>query len=409
MNRAMLFLRLVFLFVPCAFTAGKAIARPVEVPAVSRSTEPDSGTFEAAGPEHRFDEILQRIRRGGFFSSRAGREQWNNLVQTHRAAIVASSSHAEFADRLNALIAATGQSHFQYFTDDELDYWLLSSALERGGARLLVDHVGIIPSRISGRWFVAGILESSPASDADICVGDELVAVDDGPFTPVEAFRGRSGRPVQIELRRTPGHSHFVELVPVRESMTAAIHRAMRASIRSFVRDGRTFVYAHVWTLLGAGRMFSDLAAEAADADGVILDFRDGYGGTTTAATWFLLGRGPSPVGGRSLSPPACPMVVLTGAGTRSAKEIVVNAARDANRIIMVGERTAGAVTTVDLAHTGPVGLDGYLMLPGQRLSLEGKPQQPDFAMSRKIPYAAGADPQLELGTEVLSAWLVTH
>ena len=100
------------------------------------------------------------------------------------------------------------------------------------------------------------------------------------------------------------------------------------------------------------------------------------------------------------------PVVILTGEGTRSAKEIVVDAARRMGRALLVGEATAGAVTAVDTARSGPVGADAYLLLPGERLKLEGRPTQPDFLMSRVIPYSGGRDPQLEMAREVLAAWL---
>ena len=63
-------------------------------------------------------------------------------------------------------------------------------------------------------------------------------------------------------------------------------------------------------------------------------------------------------------------MVILTGDGTRSAKEIVVDAVKRTGRAPLIGEATPGHVTSV--GGVVAVGEDGLLLLPGQKFSLDG-------------------------------------
>jgi C-terminal processing protease CtpA/Prc len=93
--------------------------------------------------------------------------------------------------------------------------------------------------------------------------------------------------------------------------------------------------------------------------------------------------------------------VILIADGTRSAKEIVVDAVQTAERAPLVGTPTPGEVTSVGAIRR--VGRDGLLMLPGQTFSLEGNPTKPDYPVSRDIRHCAGADPQLRKAKQVLA------
>ena len=93
--------------------------------------------------------------------------------------------------------------------------------------------------------------------------------------------------------------------------------------------------------------------------------------------------------------------MILIADGTRSAKEIVVDAVQRAERAPLVGEPTPGAVTSVGAVRR--VGKDGLLELPGQTFSLEGNPTLPDYPVKRDLPYCAGADPQMRKAKQVLT------
>ncbi|MGD2108633.1 MAG: S41 family peptidase [Phycisphaerae bacterium] len=327
-----------------------------------------------------------------------GERRWARLVRQHRDTIEQAATHRAFADAVNALIRDAGVSHFQYFTDAEWQFWHMRSAFWKGDPETEVCHVGIIPERIDGRWFVRGILEGSPAAGTRISVGDELLTVDGEAYDPVSPFRGTADLPTVIRLRRRPGLVYSVNIVPVRESLYDAMQEAMPRSIDIIEHDGLRMAYLHAWTMLGSGGEYKELAKLQDRVDGLLLDYRDGFGGTWHAAERFLLG------GGRrsdNRSHWQKPVVILIADGTRSAKEIVVDAVQTAGRAPLIGEPTPGHVTSVGAIRR--VGKDGLLELPGQTFSLEGNPTMPDYPVERRLPYCAGADPQMRKAKQVLS------
>jgi carboxyl-terminal processing protease len=356
--------------------------------------------FQPARCAQRLNEILGTIRSSNA-PSLIGAGSWTRLVAQHREAIEASRTHAAFATEVNRLIAAAGISHFHYYIDEDWDYWHLQSTFGDGKRSDKVAHIGIVPQRIDGRWFVRGILEGSVAVGSDLRVGDELLTVDGVPYTPIDALHGTEGRSTVIRVRRRPGLVLHVTIKPVRGSLYRAMQRAMQESIGVVEYNGLRFAYLHGWTMLGSAKEYRTLAKMEDDVDGLLLDYRDGYGGTWSRAERFLVGKTGHQFDSGSDRIWDKPVVILTGDGTRSAKEIVVDAVKRAKRAPLIGEATPGHVISV--GGVVSIGDDAMLMLPGHRFSLEGKPTLPDYPMAREIRYSAGADPQMRLAKEILA------
>jgi carboxyl-terminal processing protease len=153
------------------------------------------------------------------------------------------------------------------------------------------------------------------------------------------------------------------------------------------------------------------MRGEFAQADGLVLDLRGGWGGAVAEYTDafnpahpFMQMRGRE--GGWSTVSRVWdkPLVILIDEGTRSGKEMVSDALQRAGVATLVGTPTAGAVlggTTFPLS-------DGSLLmvavadvrLDGRRL--EANPVEPDVFVERPLPYCNGADPQLEAGYAAL-------
>jgi C-terminal processing protease CtpA/Prc len=100
-------------------------------------------------------------------------------------------------------------------------------------------------------------------------------------------------------------------------------------------------------------------------------------------------------------------MVAIVDSGTRSGMEILAYSLKTAG-VPLVGQRTAGAL----LAGRGFLLSDGSLLelavldvdLDGVRL--EGAGVAPDREVPFALPYAAGADPQLEAALTTLATRL---
>jgi carboxyl-terminal processing protease len=369
--------------------------------AVAKPARDATGRFRPSIAADRLVEVLNAVERSNA-PNLIGKDKWKNLIFSHGSAIVASRSHTDFARTLNELLHAGGVSHFHYLTDDEWAYWHLVGVFGREGRDVEVEHAGIYPQPIDGRWYVRGVLEGSPAAEADIKVGDELIAVDGEPYVPIASWRGKAGRSVTLTLARREGERFDTTVVPVRESLGTAVRRAMVESVRVIEHEGLRFAYAHAWMLLGEAPMYGRLLELQDDVDGLLLDYRDGVGGTPGPAQRFLLGRGS---GGSNAKVWHKPAVILIADGTRSAKELVVHAVRQAGRAPLIGTPTPGNVTAVGrMVH---VGTDGFLLIPGFKFPIEGKPTIPDHLIDRRIPHLAGADPQLELAKEIAAQLIV--
>ncbi len=372
------------------------------------AVRPQLQTFTEVGAEARLLDVMQRID-NSHVKGLVGVQRWRQLQQQYQDSIKSAKTHSDFARELNAMLHDAEISHFQYMTDREWSYWHLRGDWEPYLQAVKVAHVGLVTQRIEGKWFVRGVLEGSPAVGCGILVGDELVAVDGEAYAEVDSFRHKEGQPVVVTLRRDPKTTYDVTLTPILENFALAIQRAMIQSVRIVEHDNRKFAYAHIWTLLAPPTVFRRLSLVEDDVDGLLLDFRDGVGGRTEAAMWFLLGNRSRTGGVPRVTPWQKPVVILTDSGTRSAKEIVVDAVRRAGRAVLVGAPTPGEVTAVDVQRTNSVGSDGFLMLPWYRFMLEHHPTQPDFLVRRPLPYSSGRDPQMALALDVLTSSIVAH
>jgi len=379
-------------------------ATSAEAPDGRGSARPAAERFHEVGAAARWAEIDDRVEQSNA-PPLVGPARWQAMSQTRTHDIEACVTHHDFARTVNDLFADTGVSHFHYYTERDWSYWHLLSVFFSDEPGVQVEHIGIVPERIAGRWFVGGILEGSPAESTRLRVGDELLSVDGEPYRPIASFRGRAGQQIHLTVRRRPRLSLEVAIVPVKESLHVAVQRAVRRSLRVIEHGRWKLAYLHGWTLLGAGEEYERLTAMQDQVDGLLLDYRDGFGGRWDMATRFLLGTDDDGDGQHRDPQWRKPVVVLIGDGTRSAKEIVVSAAQASGRALLVGEPSPGDVTSVGAVLR--VGGDGLLMLPGHRFELEDHPTQPDVAVSRDLRYCAGADPQLKRALEVLVEGIV--
>jgi carboxyl-terminal processing protease len=148
------------------------------------------------------------------------------------------------------------------------------------------------------------------------------------------------------------------------------------------------------------------------DADALIWDLRDGWGGAHPRYLNAFNPYGPTltltdrdgdanTVGFRWRKPVA----MLINSGTRSGKEVLAYGFKKNGFGAVIGERTAGAL----LAGTAFLLSDGGLLIlavndaavDGERV--EGKGVDPTIEVPFDIRYAAGQDPQLDKAIAVLA------
>ncbi|WP_225322849.1 carboxyl-terminal processing protease CtpZ [Synechococcus sp. RSCCF101] len=212
-----------------------------------------------------------------------------------------------------------------------------------------------------GSVVVIAPLEGSPAAEAGIESGTELIAVDGasvsvlGLETTAARLRGEAGTQVILQLRdpgAAPGETTEVTLERRQVDLRPVRSRRVRL-------DGHTFGYVRL-TQFSEGvpdqliQALADLSGKG--IEGLILDLRNNSGGLVEAglavADAFLVGVPIVETRNREgidelLSAHAeqaydGPMVTLVNGGTASASEILAGALQDADRSPLMGRTSFG-------------------------------------------------------------------
>ena len=382
-----------------------------------------------AGPGDLLEEIAGIVQRDFYSAARLEEVGWSASVARAKEAVRRAPDRAARHDALRALMASLRTSHTAFYPREDPSYWALASIFESylekscprervPGFPITVDDIGVFWMQIDGEWFAGGVYPGGPADQGGLKLGDRAISAGGQPFSPVEAFRGKAGRPVTLEVQRTRGGRPLqLQVTPRPVRPQEELRRATRDGFQVLERRGRRIAYLHVWSWAGpeAQQVVVELVGKANDAgvDGFVLDLRDGWGGADPSylAMFFrevpvresVARDGKTQRFDFQIRKPA---VLLINGGTRSGKEGFAYGARKHRLARLVGERTAGAVL-----YGRPYCLgDGSLLwlavmdarMDGERL--EGRGVEPDVAVPFDVRYAAGEDVQLERALELLSA-----
>jgi carboxyl-terminal processing protease len=208
-----------------------------------------------------------------------------------------------------------------------------------------------------------------------------------------------------------------ISVTPADLHPNAMFLRGLQASARVIGAGDNTRIgYVHVWSYASprVQSALEDLIADGPlrDADALIWDLRDGWGGAQPEYLDLFNPRAPTmQVKSRDGETGMVdvkwrkPVAMLINGGTRSGKEVLAYGFKEYRLGELIGNRTEGAV----LAATAfLIGDEGLLLLAvedvlvdGQRL--EGVGVAPTIEVAFDPRYAAGADPQLERAVQVLS------
>ncbi len=375
-----------------------------------------------------FDEVW-RIVRDRFYDPRLHGLDWSAVGQRYRTRAAEAGDRDARAVIVNRMLDELGASHTRLFTPDEPAYYQLADIFERplqrqGFSRIwpsgqvTYPAIGIFTETdAKGRVFVTGVIAGAPAARGGLLVGDEIVAADGAMFQPVGSFRGKVGVPVQLTVRRTPeGPTLAIGVVPEELNPAAMFLKGLEDGARTITANGRRIGYVHVWSyaswryqsalenLLGSGKL--------KDADALVWDLRDGWGGAQPEYLDLFNGRSPTlTLTGHDGKPGLAnfrwrkPVAMLVNEDTRSGKEVLAQGFETYDMGPVIGTRTEGAV----LAATAFLISDDSLLLlavddvrvDGRRL--EGVGVKPTVPVAFDRRHAAGADPQLDRAVQILS------
>jgi len=417
--RASVLLRLSLVALAFTLAWSAAPLPPPIAPAAARSAD---GTTDTQA----FDEAW-RLVRDKFYDRNLKGLDWEAIGKTFRAQYAAATTDAARSGVINAMLQKLASSHTHHYTKDETAYYELADifryALRRDlpkyfpGRSVTYPGIGMFTREIDGKTFVAAVFPGLPAAKAGLLAGDEIVSADGKPFQPVGSFRDKVGKSVTLQIRRAAdGPVKDMTVEPKRIEPDEAFEEALKDSARIIEANGKRIGYVRVWSY--AGNRYQELLEEVLsegklkDADALIWDLRDGWGGAHPRYLNAFNPYGPTltltdrdgdtnVVGYRWRKPVA----MLINGGTRSGKEVLAYGFKKNGFGPVIGERTAGAL----LAATAFLLSDGSLLIlavdnasvDGERL--EGKGVAPTIEVPFDIRYAAGKDPQIDKAVEVLA------
>ena len=223
---------------------------------------------------------------------------------------------------------------------------------------------------------------------------------------------------MSLALQRGPSASPIaVKIAPANLQPGAMFLSGLQASARVITAGKARVGYVHVWSY--ASRRYQealeDLIGEGPlrDADALIWDLRDGWGGAQPEYLDLFNPRAPTLLaterdGDTSLIDVKWrkPVAMLINEGTRSGKEVLAYGFKKYGIGPLVGVRTEGAVLAATAYLIGDQGLlllaVEDVLVDGQRL--EGVGVTPTIEVPFDLRFAAGSDPQLDRAVQILAA-----
>jgi carboxyl-terminal processing protease len=404
-----------------AFATLACIAVPSSLTALTRSTPSMRAADMASANVKALDEAWQTVR-DSFYDPGFKGHDWNLIGRKYRG--FAADPKADVPDIINRMLSELGASHTGYYTPKELAYYDLADIFSGGLRRELkerfpngevtYDGIGMATRVIDGRLFISGVFDGFPAAKAGLMVGDEIISANGMPFAPVGSFAGKTSEKVHLAIRReAQGTPLTVDVVPQALKPNEAYLAAMRNSAHLVEKNGRKLGYVHIWSYARwqYQELLQDLVVgEFKDADALIWDLRDGWGGAqpdyldifnARAPTMTFKGRGDrQTINARWRKP----VILIINGGTRSGKEILAYGFQKYGYGEVVGTKSAGAV----LAARAFMQSNGNLLLLAvedvavDNERLEGVGVTPDHEVPFDIRYAKGADPQLAAAIDIL-------
>jgi len=377
------------------------------------------------------DEVWQTVNEH-FYDPNFNGVNWSAIRDTYRPKVAQAESPQQVADIINQMLAELNTSHTRFYTPEEPAYYQLLGVFLPRSSRLqeeltqflpegksIYSDVGIFTKALNNKRFINAILDGSPAAEAGLLVGDEMISVDGQPFHPIRSFAEKADQPVTVTIRRAIDQEpQNILVTPKRFDTTTMFLDALEASVQMIEQDNKKIGYVHVWSFAGdqyQAQLETELLyGDLKDADALVLDVREGWGGASPNYLNLYTPRSLSLTsiprdGTRHTSESAWnkPVVLLVNEGSRSGKEILAYGFQELNIGPVVGSKTAGAV----VAGSPFLMQDGsllYLAVTDVYLDnnqrLEGSGITPDIEVSFPLEYAQGIDPQKEQAVTVAAA-----
>ncbi|MCB0631897.1 MAG: S41 family peptidase [Saprospiraceae bacterium] len=339
---------LLYLVMLCSCTSSK---HKIDVTAI-----PPSFTYQQL-----FDALSDTVRIH-FYDTAFIQKTFPQLTAKYREQVLMVPDRAGFDRLVRDYLAEFHTSHTSYHTQDDHTYFHLAGIFEPlpnvqavfGADGVQYPSIGLLTERHNKEIVVVGVLDGSPAQAAGLLKGDVMQYLDREVYS-IAVLRKNLDRNISFPIKRG-GQSILVDVTPRMVRAQEEMQEACRQSARLIEKNGKKIAYIHMWSF--AGRQYYELLQEQllygdlAQADALILDIRDGWGGASPEYLNIFNRNIPNLVfydrqrQSRTFSTQwRKPVGLLINNGSRSGKEILAYGFKKYNIGPVIGEKTAGAVT----------------------------------------------------------------
>jgi carboxyl-terminal processing protease len=244
-----------------------------------------SSLAQAAAPSSRYealgDEVVRTVRSHFYDPARAA--AW---ADKHAGYGREARSDEDFTRLTRAALAELQTSHTAYYPEDGVEQPQLRAifgAAIKGPWRSppRVPSLGVDFVERPEGYFARHVFAGGPAQKAGLLRGDRVLSADGKPFHPVRSLR--AGRPVRLEVERSKGSAPLqLTLTPRRINPKEEWLQAQEKGSEVVQVGGKRVAYQHLFSCAGPEHqalLAETLQERFKDADALVVDFRDGWGG----------------------------------------------------------------------------------------------------------------------------------
>ncbi|MEO1402328.1 MAG: S41 family peptidase [Cyanobacteria bacterium J06635_1] len=371
-----------------------------------------------------FDAVWETVN-DNFYDPDFNGVDWAAMGKQYRPQVAQAPSQAEKATLINEMLDQLQTSHTHLYTSNEPAYYQLlgifyprlpdlqTQLQERfPDGKIEYAGIGIVTAEIKENTFVKAIFDGSPAATAGLQVGDQILSVDDHPFEPIKSFLEKVDQPVTLLVQKSPnpGSQQEITVTPKLFDGITMFVDAMAESVDVVKKKGKQIGYIHAWSYASEDyqKQLEDelIYGRLKDADALVLDLRDGWGGAPLTALHPYTARGPSltsihrdGTASTYAGQWSKPVIMVVNGGSRSAKEILAYGFQQYEIGPVLGSPTPGAVVG---GRAFPMPDDNLLYVAvadvyvDDQVRLEGVGVTPDVLVPFPLEHAQGVDPQKE-------------